>query len=351
MFSAILTATLAMGMLTAPVAAPGDPDPARERTGLHVVVDLDEHEVSLRDGRRILWSTPAGTGTGLLLETEDNSWEFSTPNGRFEVIYRELNPDWHRPDWYFERQGKRPPPRDHPDRRDPMALGHAAIFLGRGIAIHGTFRPDLLGRQVSHGCIRIPNEYAVRLFYAVRSGTPVYIDGYAEPLDELPEGLAVSERPEWDLLGEETTEELIEALHQGLHNPRTGEWTGPAARLVERSVRRGDTQAMAALLERSVQRFRNRAVATEYASFVVNVYDRRPDFFVAEADILPERVQRRVATMLVETSLNSFEGRLDRVAPWPSRAVANAIQGSPTFELIMDAERRYRSAHGADAVL
>jgi len=351
MLTGIVTAALAAGMLVTPAVDAGDPDPARERSGIHVVVDLDDHTVSLRDGRRVLWSAPAGTGTGLRLETEANSWEFSTPNGRFEVIYRELNPDWNRPDWYFERQGKKPPPRNSPDRLDPMALGHAAIFLGRGIAIHGTFRPDLLGRQVSHGCIRIPNEYAVRLYYAVRTGTPVYIDGYAEPLDELPQGLAVTERPRWDLFGEESTEELIDALNAGLFNPRTGDWTAAAARLLERSVQRGDTRAMSALLERSVQRFRDRAVATEYAAFLVHLYERRPDFFVAETDILPERVQRRVAAMLVETALNSFEGRLDRVAPWPSRVVANAIEGSPTFELILDAERRYRAAHGADAVL
>jgi hypothetical protein len=43
------------------------------------------------------------------------------------------------------------------------------------VAIHGTNRPDLLGRPVSNGCIRVPNDIIVRLAEALPQGTPVYI--------------------------------------------------------------------------------------------------------------------------------------------------------------------------------
>jgi lipoprotein-anchoring transpeptidase ErfK/SrfK len=54
-------------------------------------------------------------------------------------------------------------------------LGTSALFLGEGIALHGTSRPELLGQNVSHGCIRMTNEAARMLYHAVDVGTPVMI--------------------------------------------------------------------------------------------------------------------------------------------------------------------------------
>jgi len=60
-------------------------------------------------------------------------------------------------------------------------MGSTAIYLGDGIAIHGTNQPELLlnpdpeRRRVSHGCIRLTNEAARTLMYMVDVGTPVLI--------------------------------------------------------------------------------------------------------------------------------------------------------------------------------
>ena len=60
-------------------------------------------------------------------------------------------------------------------------MGSTAIYLGDGIAIHGTNRPELLmnpdpeQRRVSHGCIRLTNENARELMHMVEVGTPVLI--------------------------------------------------------------------------------------------------------------------------------------------------------------------------------
>jgi len=43
------------------------------------------------------------------------------------------------------------------------------------IALHGTNRPDLLGRDVSNGCVRMPNDVVQRLAAELPLGTPVLI--------------------------------------------------------------------------------------------------------------------------------------------------------------------------------
>jgi lipoprotein-anchoring transpeptidase ErfK/SrfK len=41
------------------------------------------------------------------------------------------------------------------------------------VGIHGTNRPELLGRDVSHGCIRVSNAVITRMAKLVARGTPV----------------------------------------------------------------------------------------------------------------------------------------------------------------------------------
>jgi lipoprotein-anchoring transpeptidase ErfK/SrfK len=64
----------------------------------------------------------------------------------------------------------------------PAALGISAYSnvltgwtQGGPIAVHGTNRPDLIGRAVSTGCLRVTNSVMRRLFAATPAGTPVSI--------------------------------------------------------------------------------------------------------------------------------------------------------------------------------
>lgn len=43
------------------------------------------------------------------------------------------------------------------------------------VALHGTNRPQLLGRAVSHGCVRLPNAAVIRIARVVPPGAPVDI--------------------------------------------------------------------------------------------------------------------------------------------------------------------------------
>ena len=93
----------------------------------------------------------------------------------------EKDPLWEAPDWHYVEKGVKPPPRNHPSRTMAGIMGNTAIYLGDGIAIHGTNQPQLLmnpdpdARRVSHGCIRLTNEHARELMHMVEVGTPVLI--------------------------------------------------------------------------------------------------------------------------------------------------------------------------------
>ena len=56
-------------------------------------------------------------------------------------------------------------------------MGERALTLDRGqYAIHGTNRPDSVGKYVSYGCIRMYNRDIVDLFERVRVGTLVVVE-------------------------------------------------------------------------------------------------------------------------------------------------------------------------------
>ena len=149
--------------------------------GPYVLVHLATNRVYIIEGTASLWSAPAGTGTGFRLAGSDQKWTFTTPRGLFRVRRKEKDPVWIAPDWYYVERGLRVPPADSRSRRIPGAMGTTAIYLGDGIAIHGTFSPGLImnpdpeSRRVSHGCIRLTNEAARELYHLVEVGTPVLI--------------------------------------------------------------------------------------------------------------------------------------------------------------------------------
>lgn len=147
----------------------------------YVVIRLEENRLFVVEGRDVLWSAPVATGTGFRLEGAGGSWAFNTPRGVFRVERKEKDPVWIMPDWAFVERGQPVPPPDSPLRRREGTLGSTAIYIGYELAIHGTNRPELVldpdpdARRVSHGCIRMTDEDARRLFHHVDVGTLVLI--------------------------------------------------------------------------------------------------------------------------------------------------------------------------------
>jgi len=58
---------------------------------------------------------------------------------------------------------------------NPMGVAALTLSGGGQYAIHGTNQPNLIGRFVSHGCIRMYNADIGDLYSRVRVGTPVVV--------------------------------------------------------------------------------------------------------------------------------------------------------------------------------
>ncbi len=156
--------------------------PLVRHEGRYIVVHLAENRVFVFEGTEAVWSAPAGTGTGFRLDRGgEHRWRFDTPKGLMRVQRMEKDPLWEAPDWHFIERGVPVPPDNSRSRLIPGGMGTTAIYLGDGIAIHGTESPQLLlnpdpeKRRVSHGCIRLTNEAARTLMHMVDVGTPVLI--------------------------------------------------------------------------------------------------------------------------------------------------------------------------------
>jgi lipoprotein-anchoring transpeptidase ErfK/SrfK len=94
-----------------------------------------------------------------------------TPAGLYHVHTKLTNPSWHVPNssWAGKLAGRVIPP----GPQDPLKARW--IGLVDGVGIHGTDETWSLGHNASHGCIRMSIPDVVRLYEAVRLGTPVYI--------------------------------------------------------------------------------------------------------------------------------------------------------------------------------
>ncbi|HET9007601.1 MAG TPA: L,D-transpeptidase [Actinomycetes bacterium] len=133
-------------------------DQVRIRPVTHeVVVDISSRTASLLRNRRKIRSFRVGVGTA----------GTPTPTGRFYVTV------------------KLRPPQISAAAYGAWALGlsgysevHQTFGTGDGqIALHGTYKPWLLGQPVSNGCVRMDNETITLLAETLPLGTPVTIQG------------------------------------------------------------------------------------------------------------------------------------------------------------------------------
>lgn len=145
--------------------------------GNYLVVDTYRNQLRMmRDGKE-LRSAICSTGTGRLLRDPRNGreWVFDTPLGERVVERKAKNPPWAKPDWAFIEEGFLPPPPGSPERWDTVSLGDYGLYLGDGYIIHGTLFKSLLGRRVTHGCIRLGDEDLEYVFKNAPIGTRVYL--------------------------------------------------------------------------------------------------------------------------------------------------------------------------------
>jgi L,D-transpeptidase YbiS len=144
--------------------------------GVYIVVDTFRNRLHLVENGKLIRSAVCSTGTGILLRDPRNGkqWVFDTPLGERVVERKVKHPVWAKPDWAFVEEGLLPPT-DPNERFDDASLGDYALYIGDGYIIHGTLFKSLLGRRVTHGCIRLGDEDLEFLYRHAPIGTRVYL--------------------------------------------------------------------------------------------------------------------------------------------------------------------------------
>jgi L,D-transpeptidase YbiS len=144
--------------------------------GTYLVVDTYRNRLHVyRDGE-LLRTAVCSTGTGIVLRDPRNGreWVFDTPLGERIIENKRRNPVWAKPDWAFIEEGMLPPT-DPNERFDDVSLGKYGLYMGDGYIIHGTLFKSLLGRRVTHGCIRLGDEDLEFVYNATPIGARVFL--------------------------------------------------------------------------------------------------------------------------------------------------------------------------------
>ena len=94
-----------------------------------------------------------------------------SPNGAFTIVARVTDPTWY-------TKGRTVPPGPH----NPLGTRWLGLSA-KGYGIHGTNVPSSIGKNASHGCIRMRNHDVEQLFKMVAVGDQVELIG--ERTDEI----------------------------------------------------------------------------------------------------------------------------------------------------------------------
>jgi lipoprotein-anchoring transpeptidase ErfK/SrfK len=115
---------------------------------MRIEVDVNARTLKVFQGGREVATHSVAVGSA----------QWPTKTGEWTITQAVWNPDWNPPDesWAEERQ-----PRESGDPKNPM--GRAQLVYDPPRSIHGTNVPSSIGKAVSHGSIRLPNEVIVQL--------------------------------------------------------------------------------------------------------------------------------------------------------------------------------------------
>ena len=145
--------------------------------GYYLVVDTAHNRLYVKRGKDTVLTAVASTGSGTILDKPDqpgSQWVFDTPRGGFAIQSRLTHPVWVKPDWAFLEEGVSVPS-NPAERVEPGILGDYALGFGKGYFIHGTLYPRLLGKNVTHGCIRLSDEDLRTVYKLAKVGTSLII--------------------------------------------------------------------------------------------------------------------------------------------------------------------------------
>ena len=144
----------------------------------YIVIDTQDNRLLLREDDQVLREAVCATGSGRKFEGEKrwHRWTFDTPTGRFAVRRKVADPLWIRPTWDFIEAAEEIPVFAEDRRRFQYGvLGEYALYFLKDFMIHGTLYEVNLGKDITHGCIRVGAEDLQYLYETVEIGWPVFI--------------------------------------------------------------------------------------------------------------------------------------------------------------------------------
>jgi len=144
--------------------------------GIYILVDTAKNTLYLKKEDEIIRQAVISTGSGNVLTEPGGkrTWVFDTPRGEFAVKYKLKEPTWIKPDWAYIEEGE-DIPKKISERAETDVLGEYALGFGNGYFIHGTLYTRLLGRNVTHGCVRLGDKDLIAINKASTIGTKIYI--------------------------------------------------------------------------------------------------------------------------------------------------------------------------------
>jgi hypothetical protein len=142
----------------------------------YLIIDTSNNTFRLYKNHQMIGNGLCSTGSLIHLQVDSTrSWIFETPKGVLQVRNKITNPVWHKPDWAFIEDGLQPPPRGHFSRYEKGVLGDYALDLGNGYLIHGTLYQRLLGKSVTHGCVRLNDSDLELVYTTLDIGSKIYV--------------------------------------------------------------------------------------------------------------------------------------------------------------------------------
>ena len=147
----------------------------------YIVIDTHDNRLQVRSrDDDTLRDAVCSTGAGRRFEGpkpgQNQRWRFASPQGRFAVIKKVQDPIWVKPDWQFLEAGEEVPIfAEDPRRFQPAVLGEFALHFAEDYMIHGTLYEVNLGRNMTHGCVRLGSEDLRHLYDEAEVGWPIYI--------------------------------------------------------------------------------------------------------------------------------------------------------------------------------
>lgn len=144
--------------------------------GNYLIINTSLNRFKLYGNNKLKLEGDCSTGSFILLESDHNQkWIFQTPKGVFNIKGKIEYPVWRKPDWAFIEEGLPVPSAHDPSRFEYGVLGNYALDLGDGYLIHGTIYQRLIGKPVTHGCVRMYDDDLEIVYNSLRVGSRVFI--------------------------------------------------------------------------------------------------------------------------------------------------------------------------------